>query len=251
MFKAALSDTDVLKNSLQSISNVITEGVFQFNEDGVELIAADPAMVAMVDFSIDADAFDEYQCDESTHAGINIEDLYSIIRRAGSGDTVTLSLDEEESKLKITMENNSTRNFSLALLNLDDSDIPSTSDLDFNVTADMETGVLADAIGDAAVVGDSVTVSADDDAVVVASEGDNSNAEFRIEQGSDGLINLDGNGPAESMFSLDYLNKMIKAKKLSDTVTVQLGEDFPMRLEFQAPDSVQLGYVLAPRIEEE
>jgi proliferating cell nuclear antigen len=245
MFRAELADTDLLKNSLQSISNVITEGVFQFTEDGVELVAADPAMVAMVDFRMDEEAFDVYECDSAEQVGINIENLYSIIRRTGSDDTLSLSLNDDESKLQITMENHSTRNFSLALLNLDDSDIPSTSDLDFNVQAALKTSMFSDAIGDAAVVGDSVTISAEDNTLVVQSAGDNSNVEFRIDEGSDGLIDLDMEGP------LDYLSKMIKAKKLSNTVNISLGADFPMRMEFQAPENVELGFILAPRIEED
>lgn len=251
MFRAEISDPSILKDSLQSISNVITEGVFQFNEDGIDLVAADPAMVAMVDFTLEKVAFSEYECDEPEQVGLNIEDLYAIIRRAGSDDTITLTMNDEKSKLQIRMENGSTRNFSLALLNLDDSDIPSTSDLDFSVEADLRTSVLADAFGDASVVGDSVTVSAGDNAITIAAEGDNSDAEFQIDEGSDGLLEYNGDGQAHSMFSLDYLNKMIKAKKLSNTVEIKLGDDFPMRMEFISPDRLELAYILAPRIEED
>jgi hypothetical protein len=53
------------------------------------------------------------------------------------------------------------------------------------------------------------------------------------------------------MFSLDYLSKMIGAKKLSDTVTVKMADEFPVRLEFEIPDEANLSFVLAPRIEED
>lgn len=250
MFRAEISDTSILKNSLQSISNIITEGVFQFNEDGVELVAADPAMVAMVDFRMDQEAFDAYECDEPEKVGVNIEDFYSIIRRAGSNDAITLSLNEDESKLTVTMENDSTRNFSLALLNLDASDIPSQDDLEFTVHADLTTEVLDNAIGDAAVVSDQITVGTDGDALTVTADGDNSNIDFTIQQGSNGLLELETDGAASSMFALDYLSKIIKAKKLSDTVSISLADDFPMRLDFEIPEKVQLGFILAPRIEE-
>lgn len=250
MFRVEMSDTALLKDSLQSISNVITEGVVQFTDDGVELVAADPAMVAMVDLRIAASAFDSFDCDGEEHIGVNIEELYSVLNRAGADDTVTLALNEEDSKLSITIQNHSTRNFSLALLNLDSSDIPSTEDLDFSVSADLQTSVLADAIGDAAVVGDAVTFRSNGDGIVVTSEGDRANTEFTIQEGTDGLIELEAAGNARSMFSLDYLNKIIGAKKLSDTVTLQLGEDFPMRIDFQVPDKLDLGFILAPRIEE-
>ncbi|MDY6769978.1 MAG: proliferating cell nuclear antigen (pcna) [Candidatus Nanohaloarchaea archaeon] len=250
MFRAELSDAGLLQDALQSISNIITEGVFQFSEDGVALVAADPAMVAMVDFTIEEDAFDAYECDGEEKIGVNIEDLYSIVRRAGSNESVVLELDEDDAKLNVTMRNGSERSFSLALLNLDEDDIPSTDDLDFSVAADVTTAVLDDAIGDASVVGDAVTVGADADGITLQAEGDNSTVETRIGAGSDGVMELQANGEVRSMFSLDYLNKMIKAKKLSDTAHVKLGDDFPMRLEFQVPEKLHLSYILAPRIEE-
>ncbi|MCJ7479094.1 MAG: proliferating cell nuclear antigen (pcna) [Candidatus Nanohaloarchaeota archaeon QJJ-7] len=250
MLKAELSDADLLQDSLQSISNIITEGVFQFSDSGLKLVAADPAMVAMVDFELEADAFDSYECGDEEKVGVNIEDLYSIVRRAGSKDSVVLELDEEESKLRVKMENGSERSFSLALLNLSEEDIPSTDDLEFSVSADITTSVLDDAVGDASVIGDSVTVKASPESIVLEAEGDNSNVETTIQQGSEGMMELDAEGEVQSMFSLDYLNKMMKAKKLSDSLAVKIGDDFPMRLEFQVPEKVQLSYILAPRIEE-
>ncbi|MDY6769028.1 MAG: proliferating cell nuclear antigen (pcna) [Candidatus Nanohaloarchaea archaeon] len=250
MVRAELSDAGVLKDALQSISNIITEGVFQFSDSGVKLVAADPAMVAMVDFELEEAAFDAYECDDPAKVGVNIEDLYSIVRRAGSSERLELELDEDASKLHVRMHNGSERSFSLALLNLDEEDIPSTDDLDFSVAADVTAGVLDDAVGDASVVGDAVTLQADEDAITLQAEGDNSTVETKIRAGSDGVMDLEAEGAVQSMFSLDYLNKMIKAKKLADTVHIRLGDDFPMRLEFQVPDTLQLSYVLAPRIEE-
>lgn len=250
MFRAELSDPKLLKDALQSISNLITEGVFQVSQDGVRLVAADPAMVAMVDFELEPDAFETFECEEDTHIGVNIEDLYSIVRRAGSGETLVLELDEEERNLDITMQNGSERSFSIALLNLDEEDIPSTDDLEFSVSADLSTDVLSDAVGDASVVGDAVTVSADPEAVQLVAEGDSSQVETTIRQGSQGLMDLEADGEVRSMFSLDYLNKMMKAEKLTDSMHVRLGDDFPMRMEFQVPEKLQLSFILAPRIEE-
>ena len=100
------------------------------------------------------------------------------------------------------------------------------------------------------VVSDSVTISADADTINIVSEGDQSNVDFQISGDSDGVIDLDG-GEAKSMFSLDYLSKMIGAKSLSDTVNLKLGEDFPMRLAFLVPAKADLRFALAPLIAED
>lgn len=250
MFKAEIEDVGLLQDSMKTISDLISEGLFQLKEDGIELVAADPAMVALVDFKIEKDVFETYELDEETKVGLNLENLYSILRRANSDDTITLEVKEDDSKFYINMENSSTRNFSLPILNLSEDDIPSTDQLDFTVTAELEATVLESAIKDAMVVSDSVTISANSDQIEIKGEGDQSNVDFTITGDSEGVIDLDG-GEAKSMFSLDYLGKMVGAKSLSDTVTMKMGADFPVRLEFEIPDEANLSFVLAPRIEEE
>ena len=250
MFKANLEEVGLIKDSMKTISDLISEGLFQLKDDGIHLIAADPAMVGLVDFKLEEDVFEEFELDEETKVGLNLENFYSNLRRANSDDTITLELDEDNSKFKIIMKGMSTRSFSLPILNLSEDDIPSTDQLDFNIEAELETQVFEGAVKDAMVVSDSVTISADDETINIVSEGDQSNVDFQISGDSDGVIALEGS-EAKSMFSLDYLNKMIGAKSLSDTLNMKLGEDFPMRLEFTVPEKADLSFVLAPRIEED
>lgn len=250
MFRAELDDVGLLQDSLKTISDLISEGLFQLTDSGIELVAADPAMVALVDFELEEDVFESFELDEPRKVGLNLENFYSIVRRANSDDTLVLELEEESSKFRITMENSSTRNFSLPVLNLSEDDIPDTQNLDFSVTAELETAVLESAVKDAMVVGDAVVVEADSSRISISAEGDQSDVDFEIAGDAEGVLELEG-GEARSMFSLDYLNNIIGAKSLSDTVTVKLGEDFPMRLEFEVPDKALLSFVLAPRIEED
>ncbi|MFB6244787.1 MAG: proliferating cell nuclear antigen (pcna) [Candidatus Nanohaloarchaea archaeon] len=249
MFKAELDDVSLIQDSMKTVSDLISEGIFQLKEDGVKLVAADPAMVALVDFQIEKEVFDSYNLEEENNVGLNLENLYSILRRANSDDTITLET-RGDSKFYVTIENSSTREFSLPILNLSEDDMPSTDDLDYSVTAELETQVLESAVKDALVVGDSVAIESDSSGLYVKSEGDQSNVEFEIDRSADGVLEFSG-GEARSMFSLDYLNNMIGAKKLSDTVRLSLGDDFPMRLDFEVPDEAMLSFVLAPRIEEE
>ncbi|MFB6203461.1 MAG: proliferating cell nuclear antigen (pcna) [Candidatus Nanohaloarchaea archaeon] len=251
MFKATIEDTGLLKDSMKTISDLISEGLFQLEDDGIKLVAADPAMVALVDFRLEEEAFEEYELDEETKIGLNLENLYSILRRTKSDDTITFEVRDDDSKFYITMEGASTREFSLPILNLSEDDIPSTDDLDFSFEAELSTSIVEDAIKDAMVVSDSVVVEADSDTITISSEGDQSNVEFNLSSDSDAVIEIEKDGHGKSMFSLDYLSDMVGAKKLADTVAVKMGEDFPMRMEFEQPDRARLSFVLAPRIEEE
>lgn len=249
MFKAELEDVSLIQDSMKTVSDLISEGIFQLEDDGVRLVAADPAMVALVNFKLEKDVFESYDLDEETKVGLNLENLYSILRRANSDDKIILEA-RDDSKFYITIENASTREFSLPILNLSEDDIPSTEDLEYNVSAELETAVLESAVKDALVVGDSVVIRSDNNGIYIEAEGDQSNVDFQIDKDAPGVLEFNG-GDARSMFSLDYLNNMVGAKKLSDNVTIKLGDDFPMRLDFEVPEKARLSFVLAPRIEEE
>lgn len=235
---------------MKTISDLISEGLFQLTDDGIQLVAADPAMVALVDFQMEKEVFESFELDGETKVGLNLENFYSILRRANSNDTLVFEMKEDDSKFYITMENSSTREFSLPILNLSEDDIPDTQNLDFSFEAELETSVLESAIKDALVVGDAVRITADSDGINITAEGDQSSADFHIDGDAEGVLEIQG-GDANSMFSLDYLNNMIGAKKLADTVAIKMGEDFPMRMEFEVPEKANLSFVLAPRIEEE
>jgi DNA polymerase III sliding clamp (beta) subunit (PCNA family) len=62
---------------------------------------------------------------------------------------------------------------------------------------------------------------------------------------------LKADGDVRARYPLDYLKKMIKASKIADSVVVEWGKDYPMKLEFKSKDKCQLSFILAPRVSEE
>ncbi len=66
------------------------------------------------------------------------------------------------------------------------------------------------------------------------------------------LADLKCKEKVKSMFSLDYFSKMVKASSTSENVSINLGTDYPVRLEFDiAEGKGHVVYLLAPRIESE
>ena len=248
MFKAELEDASVLKDSIQAISNLINEGLFRIKENGIELLAADPAMVALVDFKLSSRSFSSYNFEKEEEVGLSIEKLNSILRRASARDKIVLSL--EENAFSIILKNGATRKFSLPLLRIDKEEVPATDQLTFKTQVDLKTSALNNGIGDASIIGDALTIKIDQNTLTLESEGDSSKAKFVLQKGSDEILDIQGES-SKSMFSLDYLTKMIKAEKLSDTVKLYMGDNFPLKMEFKVPDKVELSFILAPRIEEE
>jgi DNA polymerase III sliding clamp (beta) subunit (PCNA family) len=65
------------------------------------------------------------------------------------------------------------------------------------------------------------------------------------------LIIIETQADCKSKYGIDYLEKMIKADKIADTLTIHFGADYPLRLEFKKLDKLHLKFVLAPRVETE
>ena len=70
-----------------------------------------------------------------------------------------------------------------------------------------------------------------------------------LELDDDDLVDLVA-GPAASLFSLDYLQDMDRAIPKDAEVTLELGEEFPMKLHFDIAEGKGAAtYMLAPRIQ--
>jgi proliferating cell nuclear antigen len=242
--KLTLADPKYLKESVSIISELVTEGTFRVTPDNIELIAMDPANVAMVIFRLMGSTFTEYEVKKPELLGINLNNLKQVLRRAKPNDQI--SVEVEENKLKITLKGSSIRTFHLPLINVDEREqkIP---DLKFAATIHTASTVLNEAIEDADIVGESVTFIAEGTRFVVSATGDLNKANIDID--ADEKTTIKSTDKVKSKYSIEYLKKMIQGSKLSDNVTVEFSKDYPLKLEYLEKDKVQLMFILAPRVD--
>ena len=245
--KLTLSDSTYLKDSITVISELVHEARFKLTKEGIELIAMDPANVAMVVYKLLSSAFTEYEIDKETEIAINLANFKQILRRAKANDILSLELTSDN-KLKITLRGKSVRTFSLPLIDIEESEqkVPSLS---FPVVINTASHVLNDAIDDADIVAESVTFSAEPDKMMVSAEGDLSKASIDIQADDLTKITSDTKASVKAKYSIEYLKKMIQGAKLADEVSIHFSQDYPLKLEYKVVDKVLLSFILAPRVE--
>jgi proliferating cell nuclear antigen PCNA len=249
MFKATISDVGLLVNSISTIGELIEEGIFKITKGGIKLIAADRAMVAVVDFLLSTTAFDSYKLDQEQSIGLNIPNFLSILKRASVSDKIGFSL--ENAKLEVVIENASKRKFTLPVLDLREEEIPPIAQLEFTTKVEIMPDIFQSGIEDAEVIADSVLIKASSKGFWIKAEGDVSSSQLELEKKDKALLKLKAEKEIGARYPLDYLKKMIKAVKISDSLTLEWGHDYPMRLSFKSGDKLSLSFVLAPRITEE
>lgn len=245
--KLVLADPTYLKDSIAVISDLVNEARFKISKDGVEMIAMDPANVAMVVFKLLSSAFTEYDVKQDTELGLNLASLRQVLRRAKANDILTLEL-ADENRLKIQLRSNTVRTFSLPIIELEEKE-QSVPNLTFPVTISTSASVLNDAIDDADIVAESVAFIAGTDKFHVSAEGDLSKAHTEVSQGEETKINNENKTTVKAKYSIEYLKKMIQASKLADQATLSFNQDYPLKLEYKVVDKLLLSFILAPRVE--
>ena len=120
--KLTLSDPKYLRDTISIISELVNETNLKITPDGIELIAMDPANVAMAILKILSSSFVDYDVDKQVSLAINLNSLKQILKRSKPNDLLTLEIGKDN-KLKITLKGNSTRTFSLPIIDIDEKDV--------------------------------------------------------------------------------------------------------------------------------
>ena len=234
-----LEDPKALSDAISIISEIVTEVRIKLLEDGMSIVAVDPANVALVIFKLPKESFKQY--DKGSEVwGINLDDLKKILKRSGVNSSVVF--ESAEGKLKITIIDKVKRTFTLSLIEVssEDKDIP---ELNFSARVEMESVDLAQAIEDTTVVADSCALVKTPEVFSVEGAGNLNSAKAEFSSSDMEMF-----GTGKSKYSLEYLNKFIKAVKVSNRVVINFSDDYPLRLDFPG-EKMGIGFILAPRVE--
>ena len=245
--RLVLAETKYFKDSITILSDLVTEAKFKITPDGLELVAMDPANVAMVIFKLLSSSFTEYKVDKTEEVGINLNNLKQVLRRIKSEDILSIETTEDN-KLKLQMKSNTTRSFSLPTLELDDKE-QKVPQLNFPMTINTKASILTEAIEDVSVVAESVTFLGEKMQLSVKAEGDLSKAFIEIKADDSTKIITESDDKFKSKYSLEYLKKMITGGKLTDNVSLHFNTDYPLKLEYKVTDRLLLAFILAPRVD--
>ena len=245
--RLTLAEPRYLKESVTIISDLVNEARFKVSKDAIELVAMDPANVAMVIFKLLSSSFTEYDVKKDVEIAINLSNLKQIMRRAKPDDMLTMELDPEN-KLRIQLKGDNLRTFNLPIIELDEKE-QKVPDLKFPVAIKLPSVILNEAVEDVDVVGESVTFMAEAKKFTINAEGDLSQAKIEMKEDGNIKIKVDGDEKIKAKYSIEYLKKMINGSKIADDVSISFNNDYPLKIEYKTVDKVMLSFILAPRVE--
>ena len=245
MFQAKIK-ASVLSEVVGAVSIIIDEVKFHVSPEGVALKAVDQSHVAMIDLSLRSKAFEEYKATEMD-MGIDVSKISEVLKLAGPEDVISMSYNEETRKLLFKVGNISRTAALLDTAGMTDPKVPS---LNLPAKVVIKSMDLDKGIKGAGSISDHVTLTAESSGFELSAEGDTDAVNLKLPK--ELLVSVDCKEKVKSVFSLDYFSNMVKAARSVEAVSINMGTDYPVKVDFDiAEDKGHVSYLLAPRIESE
>jgi len=245
MFKARMR-MEVLRELVEVVSTLVPEAKLSISKDGVSVKAVDPSHVAMLVLNLNKAAFDEFT-GEPTEIGIDIEKLKEVLRLSKPGDLIDLQYDGGKSRLIVKVGKVTRHMATIDPAGITDPKVPNVTPPGIAVVKMEE---LRQGIRGTESISDHVTLALDAEGFRMHSEGETDRVDMLLPK--DGLGRLEVKEAVKSMYPLDFFSNMVKSITTSQEVTLHIGNEYPLKIEFAVANGKgDAKFLLAPRVEED
>ncbi|ETO20401.1 hypothetical protein RFI_16813 [Reticulomyxa filosa] len=122
-FEATLGQGEIFKKIIFAIVDLVQDGNFECDSDGIRLQAMDTSHVSLVSLFLNKDSFDNYKCETPITLGINFQSLTKVLKCSKMDDSLHLSTDpSSKDELSIVFSDKNDRRtstFQLKLMEID------------------------------------------------------------------------------------------------------------------------------------
>lgn len=245
--KLTIGDARQFKQAIEAVVNLVDEGQFEINENGLHLRAMDPSQIAMVDFSMPKNAFKEFEAEQS-NLSLNLVDFLKMLSRSRGDEQLILSTEEKESKCLLEfISPNGKRSVRLPLIELNVT-APREPKITFDTTIKMRAGTFKEMLKDAGLLSSHVILSVTANQLIVEAKGDSGDLYIESDKNSPQFAELTSTANSRVMFPFEYLENMTKACQDDSMIELFLKTDAPVKISY-AVGHAKLTYYLAPRVE--
>ena len=252
------------------------------SETHMKMQCMDNAHVTILEMSLPASWFDVYDLDivnsgETIRIGFNATYLHRILSSRDKDQKIHLSFSLEESEnllINLTKSDNVSsvgvesdvsskktkdnkpltntfdKHFELPLIDIEE-EIMKIPDIEYTAELSMHSAQFADIITQLKMFGDTMEVQCSEERITLASTspdqgkmfveiGINDLSEFAIDEGANLALS----------FSLTYLKHFCAYSRISELVSIKIGESYPMRIAYSLgeQEDANLVFHLAPKI---
>ena len=238
---------------VEALKEILTDANFEIDETGIKMIAMDSSHTVLVHLKLTSDKFESYKCVEKRIIGINMINLFRIIKTMNNNDTLVLFLEKSnDSVLGIKIENsekNTTSTFRLNLMDLNEDTItipPAT----FESVITMPSADFQKIIRDMHNYADFIDIKSVEDHLIFSCKGDFCSQETIMGETSTGMNFIENQKPdqiIQGIFALKHLVLFGKCTNLCNSIQMFLKNDYPLIIKYTVASLGEIKLCLAPK----
>ena len=248
----------VIKGLIEGLKEIITETNFEFSPNGLRISATDPSVTILVHLFLEAENFEEYKCTETIISGVNIINLFKLIRTIVNNDSLTLYIDEDKpSQLGIRIENeeyNKVTDYKLNLIDIDE-EIISAPDTEFLRMITMPSGEFQKICRESFNIADVIEIKSMGKQLMLSCNGEFASQDTVYAHTDSGVTFTSNNDDdddtiIQGYYLLRHLALFSKCAGLCQSIKLFLANENPLVLEYSVGSLGTLLIALAPQIED-
>jgi proliferating cell nuclear antigen len=237
---------------IEAIKDIRTEANVELDSKGLKIMAMDGTHTVLVHLRLQADRFDEYYCPQKHILGVNMINLFKLVKTMTNNESIVLYMKKSDTTtLGIEILNGEKQMVTHFALNLMDLDIKPIAipPVQFSSVFTMPSVDFQKIIRDMHSLGEVVEIQSASQELVFRCNGDFSRQETIFSFGQNGLTQQatgSGNEIVQGNFYLKYLVLFTKCTSLCSDITLHLKNDYPIIVEYNVAGLGEIKLALAP-----
>ena len=238
---------------VEALKEILTDANFEFDESGMKIVAMDSSHTVLVHLKLNSENFENYSCKSSKLIlGINMINLYKLMKIMGNNDTLSLKVEEEDlSTLHIIIENsekNSLTRFKLNLMDLTEENIQIPPPA-FESVITMPSIDFQKICRDMHNLAEEIEIKSIGSQLIFSCKGQFATQETCIGSSTNGLnfIQNEEDKIVQGIYALKHLVLFSKCTNLCNSVELYLKNDFPLIIKYSVASLGEIKLCLAPK----
>lgn len=239
---------------IESLKDILTDCNFIIDKTGIKLIATDNSHNVLIHMKLLCENFDYYCCNEKTVIGVNMTNMFKLIKTMGNNDILTLFLEKNNTNQLGIQMNNKEKSlqtiYKLNLLDISDENIE-IPDAVFDTALTLPSSDFQKIVRDMMNIGELIEIKSVGSELILNCQGDFACQETSLCETNNGL-QFSQISPAETpiqgIFSLKYLLLFTKCTNMCNQITIHIKNDYPLVIVYSVANLGEIKLCLAPNV---
>ena len=162
--KLELTNHKILKESFESISNIVDEITLTADTEALHLKCLSRDHITFIIMDLEKTVFDTYQCETPEKISIDCSEFMKILKKCKPQDTLEIQTDEHN--LTLIFKGDATKTFKIRLIDLE-YDNPTPPQLNLPCNINIPSKLIKDYVDDMAVFSDKLNFEIDENYFII------------------------------------------------------------------------------------